>query len=198
MINPNDWELAKADIIDMMSTPTDSITQSKDISDFIASKYFEVIAEAETILTKQKLINNAGLVEIGKTGLSSAFQSFFASSKTILVTPEEATPIMTANYATLSANITSVLSSFWIASLMNSMYNGFIPGHVSFIPPCKVLGGAFILVYDNMPAHNNVVKFVSKFIDACKTHLLTVSGLHAGIVPPSPAPPYPLPWVGLN
>lgn len=150
----------------------------------IADQYVLATKKAETIMTKCLLTS-----PINSTIIYNAILSAFNSKL----------PLSTS----MDAFLAPALSLAWTGAQMSSIYSGFLPGHISFIPLNTVLfpgvlpAGMFMSMSPAM-VYPSPDTMINCFANAFKAHLLTVSGLHTAIVPPPPAPPYPLPWVGIN
>ncbi len=88
----------------------------------------------------------------------------------------------------------------WTGATLNSISAMPLPGHVGHAPISTVLVPGVMPPFINPPASEASTKydFIDNMIAAMKAHLLTVSGLHPAMILPTPAPPYPLPWVSYN
>lgn len=156
-------------------------------ANLIATQYCKAVRNAEVILTKCKLVSPI-LPALMSQALVLAFTEGMTGSPLAL---------------SVEKNISPALVTMWTGAVFGSNYTGMPPGHVSFIPPCIVPIGT-----PGLPGF--FAKFVPKYYSASsdeminafklsfEAHLATLAGLHTAIVLPSPAPPYPLPWIGVK
>lgn len=110
-----------------------------------------------------------------------------------------ALPIGYVNPTSLPIGIQNGVLAYWTGATLNSIYTGSPPGYISMAPLSNVLVPGAIVVMLPPPAESQPTaeQFVNMLVGAFTAHTATLSGIHAVMIPPYPAPPHPLPWMGI-
>jgi hypothetical protein len=156
-----------------------SIAAGIRIADAIVNGYVAAISEGgDPILNAAAVLNGA------------AVASFYARLSGAAASPDP----------TGLKIITTIVTSIplcWAGAIINAAPERPLPGHIRHSPVSSVLNPGVMPSFSIPPAstRSNKYRFIDSMIAAMKAHLLMVGGLHPAMILPSPAPPYPLPWI---
>ncbi len=181
------WEANFVKPLKAKLNPSNKSLTTAVTANLIAIQYCKAVKDAEVILTKNKLVT-----PILPALMSQALLLAFTEGMT-------GAPLS----VTIEKNLSPVLATMWTGAIFGSNYTGMPPGHVSFIPPCVVpvgTPGLYGLFSKFLPGYysSSQDEMINAFKLSFEAHLATLAGLHTAIVLPSPAPPYPLPWIGVK
>lgn len=113
--------------------------------------------------------------------------------------------ILMAGQASLSrdgymAAINMFATTLWLGATLNAAPCAPLRGHVKHAPVSVVLPTGVMAFVP--PVHTDKIsppsheELVDNIITALRAHAAGMSGIHPLMILPSPAPPYPLPWMG--
>jgi len=180
-----DWHTFKYNILRYMNNQ--EAANEDALARFITDEYDKAMSGAEIILTKNKITSS------NKWMFWKHMHDGFISAKEIPEGEGAADSIF-------RKAISDAAIAYWTGAIMSSKYYGRLPGHIGFIPPCVVTNPGMCSYIAPRPANNmdSSLPFVDALVDCFKRHLLTITGIHTMIRPPTPSGPYPLVWTGIK
>jgi hypothetical protein len=103
----------------------------------------------------------------------------------------------TSDPIALAAAFNMGIQAYWVGAMMTSTYAAMPPGHINMIPPSIILPTSPppLFVVPVAPGPQEV--YVSLLVAAMQAHTATLMGVHMLMMLPPPAPPYPLPFIGV-
>ncbi len=171
-------------IISLTNLFQEYATDYEAAAEMIVDVYHNTVMDARTIYT------NNGLID---TGNAQSFKSILKLKMGMAIqtyTPES------LSRQHFSNGINQGVVAYWTAAQLTTAYRSLPPAHIKFIGPCIVTFPGICSFAAPLPTMNPN-ELPSLLANAFQQHLMTVQGLHTLIRPPTPVPPYPLPWVGI-